>query len=238
MKKDQYFQDTLKAPPKQKAHIQPFDQKTLREAFYVSPTGLPTYNKASIEGADPKEKEAKRLKVLHLGRKFSICSALFFQRERRKAEKEERQKQQQAQMSGSAASTPAVTSISTPRAVGTPGPVARNLTGTPLAKPKPLNRPSPHPGTIPGRATPAPTSTPIVPTTKPSQTNGAIMATPSPVATAPEQRGVKRELDSQPLFQSQLPTPDSSMLNGQPRPPKKRRLVCFFLSVMISLIQL
>lgn len=63
MKKDQYFQDLLKAPPKQKAHIQPFDFKTLREGFYVTPNGLPTYNKASIEGADPKEKEAKRLKV-------------------------------------------------------------------------------------------------------------------------------------------------------------------------------
>lgn len=209
MKKDQYFQDLLKAPPKQKAHIQLLDQKTLREAFYVSPTGLPTYNKASIEGADPKEKEAKRLK-----------------RERRKAEKEERQKQQQAQMSGSAASTPAVTSISTPRAVGTPGPVARNMAGTPLTKPKLLNRPSPHPGSIPGRATPTPTvSTPIVSSTKPSQTNGVIIATPSPVAaTAPDQRGVKRELDLQPMFPSQMPTPDSAVSNGQPRPPKKRRL--------------
>lgn len=78
MKKDQYLQDLLKAPPKQKAHIQLFDQKTLREAFYVSPTGLPTYNKASIEGADPKEKEAKRLKVLRLGPGNFFCSVLFF----------------------------------------------------------------------------------------------------------------------------------------------------------------
>ncbi|GJJ08312.1 hypothetical protein Clacol_002523 [Clathrus columnatus] len=208
MKKDQYFQDLLKAPPKQKAHIQPFDTRTLLEGFYVTPTGLPSYNKASIEGADPREKEAKRLK-----------------RERRRAEKEERQKvlqqqQQQVQTSGSTASTPAVVSSTTPRTVGTPVPIVRNLTGTPLTKTKPLNsRSSPHPGTplaASSRATPTPTA-------KPLQATGTMLTTASPITSvADSKRGIKREYESsQPSLRSQLPTPES---NNQPRPPKKRRL--------------
>lgn len=62
-KKDTYFQTLMGAPPKQKIHIQPLDLKTLRDGFGVSLTGLPSYNKAALEGTDPKEKELKRLKV-------------------------------------------------------------------------------------------------------------------------------------------------------------------------------
>jgi hypothetical protein len=62
-KKDSYFQTLMAVPPKQRLHIQPIDARTLRDGFSVSLTGLPSYNKASLEGTDPKEKEAKRLKV-------------------------------------------------------------------------------------------------------------------------------------------------------------------------------
>lgn len=53
----------MSVPPKQRLQIQPIDARSLRDGFSVSLTGLPSYNKASLEGTDPKEKEAKRLKV-------------------------------------------------------------------------------------------------------------------------------------------------------------------------------
>jgi hypothetical protein len=62
-KKDNYLQTLISLPAKQKMQIQPVDAKTLHEGFSVSLTGLPSYSKASLEGTDPKEKEAKRLKV-------------------------------------------------------------------------------------------------------------------------------------------------------------------------------
>jgi len=205
MKKDTYFQTLMGAPAKQKAQIHTLDMKTLREGFHVTPTGLPSYNKATLEGTDPKEKEAKRLK-----------------RERRKAEKEERQRvllQQQVHASGSSVSTPRV--VSTPRAAGTPGQVARNVSATPTAKAKPPAnaRASPHPGTpkVPAQRaelTPNPSvaTTRTTPTStqpgRPAQTNG--IGTPGS-----EKRGVKRELD---LQQSLTPGPAVA------RPQKKRRI--------------
>ncbi|KAF8525850.1 hypothetical protein BU17DRAFT_62411 [Hysterangium stoloniferum] len=207
MKKDTYFQTLMGAPPKQKAQIHTLDLKTLREGFHVTPTGLPTYNKATLEGTDPKEKEAKRLK-----------------RERRKAEKEERQRvllQQQAHASGSSVSTPRV--VSTPRAAGTPGQPARNVSATPTAKAKPpaSARASPHPGTPKAAGqraelTPNPsvTTTRTTPTSthpgRPAQTNGIV--TPGS-----EKRGVKRGLDSE---SQQPPTPGPAIA----RPQKKRRI--------------
>ena len=77
MKKDNYLQALMAAPPKQKMQIQFIDPKTLREGFSVTLTGLPSYNKASLEGTDPKEKEAKKLKVrlpsLSAGRRTSLA---------------------------------------------------------------------------------------------------------------------------------------------------------------------
>jgi hypothetical protein len=40
MKKDDYLSTTIQVPPKHRIKITPFDPKTQREAFTVSPEGL------------------------------------------------------------------------------------------------------------------------------------------------------------------------------------------------------
>ncbi|KAF8512259.1 hypothetical protein JB92DRAFT_2929266 [Gautieria morchelliformis] len=210
-KRDSYLQTLITLPVKQKMQIQPVDAKTLHEGFSVTLTGLPSYNKASLEGTDPKEKEAKRLK-----------------KERRKAEKEERLRLQQQQQSVSSASTPGGTS--TPRAMATPGAsgsLIRNVSAhTPTKVKSSINaRPSPTRPNTPKvsasiaqqrtASTPVPQHQPGAPaiariTSHPAQVNGSAAGSGNGLA---EKRGVKRELDAQPLS-----------ANAQPRPQKKRRM--------------
>ena len=235
MKKDNYLQTLMAAPPKQKMQIQFIDPKTLREGFSVTLTGLPSYNKASLEGTDPKEKEAKKLKVrlpsLSAGRRTSLA-AQSEQKERRKAEKEERlRRQQRAQGSGSNTSTPAAAtpssvthvrnvsantpSKSKPPVVARPSPTRPGTPAVSASGTQPNTAPTPtppHQTTVPaagGRLTSNPTGA----TGRPPQANG-IGATN--VNTVTEKRGKKRELEVH-----HPPTP------GQV-PQKKRRVVRIF----------
>lgn len=209
--------------------IHPIDPKTLQDGFYVTPTGLPSYNKSLLVGTDPKEKEAKRLKVLVPCPTLLHALMEHMQKEQRRAEKEKARLLQQQQQHYRAASTPGAGAASTPHATtattaaGTPVPRTTGSTPAPGIPPKFKSRGSPHPGTprILASGSYEPPKQAGQGVAMPATGAGRTKTVVNGVGTQGEKRGIKRE--GTPMVPMEATA--TGGFAGQQRPLKKRRIV-------------
>ncbi|KAI0648815.1 hypothetical protein C8Q79DRAFT_998789 [Trametes meyenii] len=225
MKKDDFMQELISVPPKQKAAILPFDE-TQQDAFSVSLEGLKGWNIHALVAESSQARE---------------------DRKRRK----ELKKMAKAQAQGIAQSgagvipstpsalptTPAATSASTP-AGSTTTALPRTSTPRPgVARPAPTHQQLPQPrGRTPvGIGTPHSISTPGLGAGGPSTATPAPQAPPTvDHVLAPPTRGLKREreystdgglqVNGNILSPAPVMKAKAGNANVRPRPVKKQRL--------------
>ncbi|GJE85678.1 hypothetical protein PsYK624_017570 [Phanerochaete sordida] len=233
-KKDDYLMTMIQVPPKQRIQIQPFDQRTQRDAFSISLDGLKGWNISALVGESPQAKEdRKRRKELKKQAKSGVPLGV-----------------------GAPAGHPATPGANAVPAatpsVNTPGRTATPRPG--LVSSQSHAQPVQRVQTPVGVGTPRPTTTAAATNSAPPQTMSTARHTPIPTpaptpgttASAPvdSARGVKREREGSVSGggQGQAPTPGVTVItNGwakqpgvvnakagsagvRPRPVKKQRV--------------
>lgn len=207
MKKDDYLTTTMLVPPKQRFQITPFDARTQRESFTVSPEGLKGWNINALvlESAQAREDRKKRKELKRLA-KAQQAGALALSPG---TPPPPTQVPIPTSATGSTfrptdAPTPRTGGTSTPRsalASGSPRPgshVLKSGSTNPKSGSTVDPRPVPRPGsTAPVSALPPPTARPNLPPVQvPTARVGTPLRTATPTSAHPiDQRGKKRERD-------------------------------------------
>jgi len=204
MKKDAYLTTMMQIPPKQRNTMKQFDGQT-REAFSITPSGLPGWNINNLIEESPQARE---------------------DRKKRKELKKLAKTQQLTGVSGQGQTPHPAQSQPTPQAVPISATQSRGITPRPgvsaVRTATPVTNGTPHSASVVSSAPPRPAPTP------------KVAAAPTPAPTTPGtdpfliKRGKKRDRDDGVVgpANSQGPGKGSGkagMPGARPRPMKKQR---------------